>query len=85
MERVWIRIFPDHPVTKRAAESRMGKGKGAVEFYAAVVKPGRMMIEISGLDAETSLHALKQAAYKFPISTHVISRHEIVGAQYENF
>ena len=79
--KVWIRIFPDHPVTKRAAESRMGKGKGAVEFYAAVVKPGRMMIEISGLDAETSLHALKQAAYKFPIRTRVLSREDLVGGQ----
>ena len=59
----------------------MGKGKGAVEFYAAVVKPGRMMIEISGLDAETSLHALKQAAYKFPIRTRVLKREDLVGAQ----
>lgn len=79
--KVWIRIFPDKPVTKRAAESRMGKGKGAVEFWAAVVKPGRIMIEISGLDEETSLHALKQAAYKFPIKTKVISREDLVGGQ----
>jgi len=49
--KVWIRIFPDKPITKRAAESRMGKGKGAVEYYAAVVKPGRIMIEVGGLDS----------------------------------
>jgi large subunit ribosomal protein L16 len=77
--KVWIRIFPDHPVTKRAAESRMGKG--AVEFYAAVVKPGRMMIEISGMDEETSLHALKQAAYKLPIRTRVLAKEDLVGGQ----
>ena len=79
--KVWIRIFPDKPITKRAAESRMGKGKGAVEYYAAVVKPGRIMIEISGLDVETSLEALKQAAYKFPIKTKVLSREDMVGEQ----
>lgn len=79
--KVWIRIFPDKPVTKRAAESRMGKGKGAVEFYAAVVKPGRIMIEIGGLDEATSLQALKQAAYKFPIKTKVLSREDMVGDQ----
>lgn len=79
--KVWIRIFPDKPVTKRAAESRMGKGKGAVEFWAAVVKPGRIMVEISGLDEETSIHALKQASYKFPIKTKVVSREELVGGQ----
>lgn len=79
--KVWIRIFPDKPVTKRAAESRMGKGKGAVEFWAAVVKPGRIMIEIGGLDEETSIRALKQAAYKFPIKTKVIAREDLVGGQ----
>jgi large subunit ribosomal protein L16 len=79
--KVWIRIFPDKPVTKRAAESRMGKGKGAVEYYAAVVKPGRIMIEIGGLDADTSIEALKQASYKFPIKTKVLSREDMVGDQ----
>ncbi len=79
--KVWIRIFPDKPVTKRAAESRMGKGKGAVEFYAAVVKPGRIMIEVGGLDTETSIEALKQAAYKFPIKTKVLSKEDMVGDQ----
>jgi large subunit ribosomal protein L16 len=76
---VWIRIFPDKPVTKRAAESRMGKGKGAVEFWAAVVKPGRIMFEVGGLDEETSLHALKQASYKFSIKTKVIAKHDVMG------
>lgn len=79
--KVWIRIFPDKPVTKRAAESRMGKGKGAVEYWAAVVKPGRIMIEVGGLDEETSLKALKQASYKFPIKTKVIAREDLVGGQ----
>ena len=79
--KVWIRSFPDKPVTKRAAESRMGKGKGAVEYWAAVVKPGRIMVEISGLDEKTSIHALKQASYKFPIKTKVVSREELVGGQ----
>lgn len=79
--KVWIRIFPDKPVTKRAAESRMGKGKGAVEYYAAVVKPGRIMIEIGGLDEATSIQALKQASYKFPIKTKVLTREEMVGEQ----
>ena len=79
--KVWIRIFPDKPVTKRAAESRMGKGKGAVEYWAAVVKPGRIMIEVGGLDEETSLQALKQASYKFPIKTKVILREDLVGGQ----
>ena len=79
--KVWIRIFPDKPITKRAAESRMGKGKGAVEFWAAVVKPGRIMFEVGGLDEETSLQALKQASYKFSIKTKVIIRHDIIGGK----
>lgn len=77
--KVWIRIFPDKPITKRAAESRMGKGKGAVEFWAAVVKPGRIIFEIGGVDADVAKHALKQAQYKFPIRTKVISRAEVDG------
>ena len=79
--KIWIRIFPDKPITHRAPESRMGKGKGAVEFWAAVVKPGRVMFEVGGLDQENALEALKQAAYKFSIKTKVISRHEIAGGQ----
>jgi large subunit ribosomal protein L16 len=82
--KVWIRIFPDKPITKRAAESRMGKGKGAVEFWAAVVKPGRIMFEVGGLDDETSIHALKQAAYKFSIRTKVIAKQEFMGGKHES-
>ena len=76
--KVWIRIFPDKPITKRAAESRMGKGKGEVEYWAAVVKPGRIMFEIGGDVAEsTALRALKLASYKLPIKTKVVRREEI--------
>ena len=79
--KVWIRIFPDKPITKRAAESRMGKGKGAVEYWAAVVKPGRIMFEVGGLDEETSIKALKQATYKFSIRTKVVSKSDFIGGQ----
>lgn len=79
--KVFIRIFPDKPITKRAAESRMGKGKGAVEFWAAVVKPGRIMIEVGGLDEETSLEALRLAKYKFSIKTRIVSQKDYIGGQ----
>ena len=79
--KVWIRIFPDKPITKRAAESRMGKGKGAVEYWAAVVKPGKIMFEVGGMDEETSLHALKQAKYKFSIKTRIVSKKDFIGGQ----
>jgi large subunit ribosomal protein L16 len=76
--KVWIRIFPDKPITKRAAESRMGKGKGEVEYWAAVVKPGRIMFEIGGDVAEnTALEALRLASFKLPIKTKVVRREEI--------
>jgi len=76
--KVWIRIFPDKPITKRAAESRMGKGKGDVEFYAAVVKPGRIMFEIGGDVVEsTALEAMRLASYKLPIKTKVVRREEV--------
>ena len=71
--KVWIRIFPDKPYTKRAAESRMGKGKGAVEYYVAVVKPGRIMFEIGGLPDDVALKALKLAQYKLSIKTKIVS------------
>ena len=77
--KVWIRIFPDKPYTKKAAETRMGKGKGNVEYYVAVVKPGRIMFEISGLGQEESIEALKQASYKFPIKTKILTRSQEVG------
>jgi large subunit ribosomal protein L16 len=79
--KVWIRIFPDKPITKRAAESRMGKGKGAVEYWAAVVKPGRIMFEVSGLDDEISIYALKQAQYKISIKTRIVSKKDFIGGQ----
>ncbi len=73
--KVWIRIFPDKPVTKRAAETRMGKGKGNVEFWVAVVKPGRIMFEVGGgVPEETAKEALRLASYKLPIKTKVITR-----------
>jgi len=79
--KVWIRIFPDKPITKRAAESRMGKGKGSVEYWAAVVKPGRIIFEVGGLDEETSYHALKLAKYKFSIRTRIVSKKNFIGGQ----
>lgn len=72
--KVWIRIFPDKPYTHRAAETRMGKGKGAVEYYVAVVKPGRMMFEVGGLSEEVAREALHQASYKFGFGTKVVAR-----------
>jgi large subunit ribosomal protein L16 len=73
--KVWIRIFPDKPITKRAAESRMGKGKGAVDYWAAVVKPGRIMFEIGGgIPEEMAREALKLASYKLPIKTKIVKK-----------
>jgi len=80
--KVWIRIFPDKPYTKKAAETRMGKGKGNVEYWVAVVRPGRIMFELSGVPDDAAVHALKQASYKFAIKTKVVSRNEpVVGEQ----
>jgi large subunit ribosomal protein L16 len=76
--KVWIRIFPDKPYTQKPPETRMGKGKGNVEYWVAVVKPGRMMFEVGGLDAETAIESLNQASYKFSIQTKVVARHEIL-------
>jgi large subunit ribosomal protein L16 len=75
--KVWIRIFPDKPYTQKPPETRMGKGKGNVEYWVAVVKPGRMMFEVGGLDAETAIESLNQASYKFSIQTKVVARHEV--------
>ena len=72
--KVWIRIFPDHPVTKKPAETRMGKGKGGVEFYVAVVKPGKIMFEISGVSHELMVGALERASAKLPLKTKVVTR-----------
>lgn len=75
--KIWIRIFPDKPYTHRPAETRMGKGKGNVEYWVAVVKPGRIMFEIGGLPENVAIAALKQAKYKFAIKTKVVSRYEL--------
>jgi large subunit ribosomal protein L16 len=72
--KYWIRIFPDKPVTKKPAETRMGKGKGAVEYYVAVIKPGRVLFEVSGLDEMLAHEVLRQASHKLPIKTQVIAR-----------
>lgn len=72
--RYWIRIFPDKPVTAKPAETRMGKGKGSVDRWVAVVKPGRIMFEVSGVPDETAREALRLASYKLPIRTQVVSR-----------
>jgi large subunit ribosomal protein L16 len=72
--RVWIRIFPDKPVSKKPAEVRMGKGKGSVEFWVAPVKPGRVMFEIDGVPYELAEEALKRASAKLPISTRFVHR-----------
>ncbi|MCL4239461.1 MAG: 50S ribosomal protein L16 [Anaerolineae bacterium] len=79
--RVYIRIFPDKPVTKRAAESRMGKGKGSVDHWVAVVRPGRIMFEMGGTDGETALEALRLAAYKLPIATKVVRRTDPISGE----
>ena len=72
--KYWIRIFPDKPVTAKPAETRMGKGKGAVDHWVAVVKPGRIMFEVSGVAEETALEALRRASYKLPIKTQIVTR-----------
>ena len=77
--KLWIRIFPDKPYTHRPPETRMGKGKGNVEYWVAVVKPGRIMFEISGLPSSIAYEALKQASYKFSIGTKIVTRPEIAG------
>jgi large subunit ribosomal protein L16 len=69
---IWIMIFPDKPITKKPLEVRMGKGKGAVEYYAAIVKPGRMLFEVSGVPAETAKEALRLAAQKLPVKTKFV-------------
>ena len=75
--RIWIRIFPDKSVTARAAETRMGKGKGAVDHWVAVVKPGRIMFELAGIPEETAKRALTLASSKMPMPTKIVSRHTI--------
>ena len=77
--KVWIRIFPDKPVTQRAAETRMGKGKGNVEFWVAVVKPGRILFELGSIPADIAKEALRLASYKLSVKTKFVMREEQPG------
>ncbi|MCX4304035.1 MAG: 50S ribosomal protein L16 [Clostridia bacterium] len=82
--KVWIKIFPDKPVTKKPAETRMGKGKGAPEYWVAVVKPGRVMFEIAGVSEEIAREALRLASHKLPVQTKFVKREiEVGGDQVE--
>ena len=76
--QMWIRVFPDKPVTKKAAETRMGKGKGAPEYWVAVIKPGKVLYELGGVPEKLALEALKLAGYKLPFATKVISRNSTI-------
>ena len=75
--QMWIRIFPDKPITKKPLEVRMGKGKGGVEYYAAVVKPGRIMFEMDGIPLEVAQEALRLAAQKLPVRTKFVVRRDL--------
>ena len=77
--KIWIRVFPDKPVTQKPAETRMGKGKGAPEYWVAVVKPGRILFEIEGVDIELARSALQLAAHKLPMKTKFVTRAELEG------
>ena len=78
---VWIKIFPDKPVTAKPAETRMGSGKGAPEYWVAVVKPGRVLFEMGGIDADVAKEALRLAGHKLPIKTKIISKAANVGGE----
>ena len=77
--KVWIRIFPDKPITKKPQEVRMGKGKGGLDHYVAVVKPGRIMFEIDGVSEDVAREALRLAAQKLPVLTKTVTRPDFVG------
>lgn len=74
--KIWIRIFPDKPVTMRAAETRMGSGKGSPEFWVAVIKPGRMLYEMNGVTEETAREAIRLASFKMPVKTQFVSKED---------
>lgn len=74
--KIWINVFPDKPVTKKPLETRMGSGKGSPEFWVAVVKPGRVILELSGVDEELAREALRLASHKLPMKTRVLSAKE---------
>ena len=75
--RMWIRIFPDKSITKKPAETRMGKGKGSPEYWVAVVKPGRILFEIEGLDEKEAVETFRLCTYKLPIKTKTVGRREV--------
>ena len=77
--QVWIKIFPDKPVTEKPAETRMGSGKGSTEYWVAVVKPGRVLFEIAGVSEETAREALRLATYKLPCKCKVVSKADLEG------
>ena len=77
--QVWIKIFPDKPITAKPAETRMGSGKGSPEYWVAVVKPGRVMFEISGVAEETAKEALRLATHKLPVKCKIVSRADLEG------
>ena len=77
--KVWIKIFPDKPVTEKPAETRMGSGKGSPEYWVAVVKPGRVLFEIGGVSEEVAREALRLASHKLPIKTKIVARTEEAG------
>jgi large subunit ribosomal protein L16 len=79
--KLWIRIFPDKPVTKKPAETRMGGGKGAVDHWVCVVKPGRVLFEIAGVNEDTAREAFRLAANKLPIRTQFVSREDFAGGE----
>ena len=76
--QIWIRMFPDKPITKKPAEVRMGKGKGSPEYWVAVVKPGRVLFEVEGLTDEEAKETFKQCGYKLPIKTKMVSKREVM-------
>ena len=82
--KIWIKVFPDKPVTKKPAEVRMGSGKGAPEYWVAVVKPGRVLFEMSGVPVDVAREAMRLAAHKLPVKTKVITREMKEGEANEN-
>ena len=79
--KVWIKIFPDKPITKKPAETRMGKGKGAVEYWVAAVKPGRVMFEMAGVSEETAREALRLASMKLPVKCKFVKKETEIGGE----
>ncbi|WIV13157.1 50S ribosomal protein L16 [Proteiniborus sp. MB09-C3] len=76
--KVWIKVFPDKPITQKPAETRMGSGKGSPEYWVAVVKPGRVLFEMAGIPEETAREAMRLAAHKLPIKTKFVTRQDVI-------